>query len=83
MQLNELFCSRALGAVISRYYVTQGLHYKTFTKLDANLVEPVMDFAGSSWGYTVYDKNNTTQQHRDMRCFLGVGKITAIPALYG
>ena len=94
MQLNELLdythsanvlsdaSSRALGAVISRYYATQGLNYKTFTKLYANLVEPVMDYASSIWGYKVHNKNNTTQ-HRAMRCFLGVGKFTAIPALYG
>ena len=94
MQLNELLdythsanvlsdaSSRALGAGISRYYATQGLNYKTFTKLYANLVEPMMDYASSIWGYKVYNKNNTTQ-YRAMRCFLGVGKFTAIPALYG
>ncbi len=73
---------RALGAVISRYYSANGLHYKTFTKLYNNMVEPVMDYASSIWGFKDYNKNNVVQ-HRAMRTFLGVGKYTAIPALYG
>ena len=73
---------RALGALISRYYATNGLHYNTYSKLYSNLVEPVMDYVAAIWGYKAYNVNNTVQ-HRAMRCFLGVGKYTAIPALYG
>jgi len=42
---------RALGALTSRYYATNGLHYSTYTKLYCNLVEPVMDYAAAIWGY--------------------------------
>jgi hypothetical protein len=71
----------ALGALISRYYATNGLHYDTYTKLYSNLVEPVMDYVAAIWGHTAYNVNNTVQ-HRAMRCFVGVGKYTAIPALF-
>ena len=73
---------RALGAVTSRYYSVNGLHYDTYSKLYNNLVVPVMDYSSAIWGYKDYNKNNTVQ-HRAMRTFLGVGKYTAIPALYG
>ena len=73
---------RALGALVSKYYAINGLHYNTYTKLYSNLVEPVMDYADAIWGYKSYNANNTVQ-HRAMRCFLGVGKYTAIPAMYG
>ena len=59
-----------------------GLHYETYTKLYQNLVIPVMDYAADIWGYKDHPKPNTVQ-HRAMRCFMGVGKFTAIPALYG
>ena len=73
---------RALGALVSKYYAINGLHYNTYTKLYSNLVEPVMDYADAIWGYKSYNANNTVQ-HCAMRCFLGVGKYTAIPAMYG
>ena len=41
-----------------------------------------MDYSSAKWGYKDYNKNNTVQ-HRAMRTFLGVGKYTVIPALYG
>jgi hypothetical protein len=74
--------SRALGGLVSRYYNMHGLHYDTYTKLYHSLVTPVMDYAAAVWGYKDHQKLNTVQ-HRAMRCFLGVGKFTAIPALYG
>ena len=76
--------SRAFGASVSRYYAMKGLHYGTYmySKLYNSLVTPVMDYACGIWGYKDYNKLNTVQ-HRAMRCFLGVGKYTAIPALYG
>ena len=73
---------RALGGLISRYYQMHGLHYDTFTKLYHSLVTPVLDYASAIWGFKDHQKVNTVQ-HRAMRCFLGVGKYTAIPALYG
>ena len=73
---------RALGAITSRYYSVNGLHYDTYSKLYNTLVEPVMDYGSAIWGYKDYNRNNNVQ-HRAMRTFLGVGKYTAIPALYG
>ena len=73
---------RALGAVTARHYSVNGLHYDTYSKLYNNLVLPVMDYSSAIWGDKDYNKNNTVQQ-RAMHTFLGVGKYTAIPALYG
>ena len=73
---------RALGALMSKYYAINGLHYNTYTKLYSNLVEPAMDYVVAKWGYKSYNANNAVQ-YRAMRCFLGVGKSTAIPAMYG
>ena len=74
--------SRALRALIARYYSAQGLHYSTYTKLYNSLITPVMDYGSAIWGYKDYARNNTVQ-HKAMRCFLGVGRFTAMPAIYG
>ena len=74
--------SRALGKLISQYYELQGMPYKTYTKLYSNTVVPIMDYASGVWGNKDYQKCNTVQ-HRAMRSYLGVGKVSPIPSLYG
>ena len=41
-----------------------------------------MDYGSAIWGYKDYARNNTLQ-HKAMQCFLGFGRFTPIPAIFG
>ena len=73
---------RALGMLISKYFKLQGLTYDTYTRIYNNTVVPVCDYGSGIWGTKSYNKCHTLQ-NRTMRTFLGVGKVTPIPFLYG
>ena len=74
--------SRALGALTSKYFSAKGLLYKTYAKLYRSTVIPVLNYAAPIWGIKKYHSHELIQQ-RAMRTFLGVGKKTPIPGLYG
>ena len=74
--------SRALGALTAKFFSAKGLHYKSFTKLYNSTVLPVIHYGTAIWGYKKYHRQELIHQ-RAMRVFLGVGKKTPIPGLYG
>lgn len=73
---------KALGAITAKYLKAKGLHFKTFSKIYEATVLPIMLYASQVWGKKLYQKQEDIH-HRAMRTFLGVGKKTPIPALYG
>ena len=73
---------RALGAVTNKYFTTNGLDYHTYTKLFSSMVCPIMDYGCEVWAGKKRDGCDVVQ-HRAMRTFLGVGKCTPLPMLYG
>ena len=66
----------------AKYINAKGLMFKTYTKLYSSTVIPVLHYATAVWGTKVYEKQELVH-HRAMRTFLGVGKKTPIPGLYG
>ena len=74
--------SKALGSVTSKYFALDGTSYDVYKNMYDSLVCPVMDYACEIWGVKSYSFVNTTQ-HRAMRTYLGVGKVTPLPAMYG
>ena len=73
--------SRAGCKLTSVYFESKGLTWAVFSHLYDSLVCPVMDYGSAIWGlrHHVCDK----VQRRMIRCFLGVGNKTPIPALEG
>ena len=61
---------------------TGGFHFKTYTLLLNQLVQPIIMTNACIWGHKEYTKI-TTIQHRVMRFFLGVGKMCPINGLFG
>ena len=74
--------SRALGSLTAKYFNAKGLLYQTFTKLFNATVLPILHYAAPIWGNKKYHHQEVIQQ-RAMRTFMGVGKKTPIPGLYG
>jgi hypothetical protein len=74
--------SKALGALTARFINAKGLHLKTYTKLYNCTVLPVMHYAAAIWGARKTQKHDQVH-HRALRTYLGVGKYTPIPGLYG
>ena len=72
--------SRATSKVISLYYANKGLSWNVYSHIYNNLVGPVMDYASAVWGFRRYGACDNVQR-RAIRCFLGVGKKTPIPAM--
>ena len=74
--------SRALGKLLSKYYMNNGLGYKTYKKLYESCVCPVMDYGSGVWGYR--DNEELDKIHmRAMRCYLGVHKHAAKSGIMG
>ena len=73
---------KALGAATSKYLKAKGLHFKTYSKIYDVTVLPILHYASPIWGQKSYQKSTDIHQ-RAMRTFLGVGKKSPIPALYG
>ena len=77
-----LAAHRALGVVIAKGKVLGGLPYHVYSKLFDSLVQPVIDYGASIWGYKYYNCIAAVQ-NRAMRFFLGVGKRTPVAAMEG
>lgn len=73
--------SRALGGITSKYFTINGFDYNSFTTLYESLVIPILTYASGVWGIKKYQKAETIQ-HRAMRIFLGVNKVTPISSIY-
>lgn len=74
--------SRALGSLISKHYNCKGFYHSTYWKIYAATVVPVMNYGAGVWGTRRYEVCDQVQ-NRAIRTFLGVGKRTPIPVLYG
>jgi hypothetical protein len=74
--------SRALGAVINKYFKLNGLGYNTYTKLFSSCVQPIMDYGSEVWGLNEFPKLDTVQ-NRAIRVFLGVHGYAANVAITG
>ena len=73
---------KALRSVTAKFFPFDGTSYDVYKNMYESRVCPVMDYASKIWGVKPYSCVNTTQ-HRAMRTFLGVGKCTPLPAVYG
>lgn len=65
----------ALHALSSKYFLVDAFDYKTYTKLFACAVIPIMDYASGVCGYMPYDHNIGRFQYRAIRTFIGVGHV--------
>jgi hypothetical protein len=74
--------SRALGSLISKHYSCKGLYHSTYWKIYEATVVPVFNYGAGVWGTKRYDVCDNVQ-NRAIRTFLGVGKRTPLPVLYG
>ena len=43
--------SRALGKLLSKFYLNKGLGYETYKKLYNSCIVPIMDYNSAIWGY--------------------------------
>ncbi len=73
---------RALDSIISKYKWLQDVGYTTYTKLIESCVKPILCYCSLTWGYKRYPKLCEIQ-HRAMRVFLGVHRVTAIASMHG
>ena len=73
---------RALGAIYSKYRHTNGLGYKSYTKMYHSGVTPILDYCSGVWGYSAFDKINTVQ-NRAIRLYLGVHRFAPNLAING
>ena len=74
--------SRALGALISKYYSTGGMEYSVFTKLYELLIVPILMYGSAVWGFKKYKWLNSVQM-RAAKVFLGLGKRAPNNAVIG
>ena len=65
--------SRALGKLLSKYYLNRGLGLKTYKKVYDTCICPVMDYCAGIWGHAPNDKLDKIHM-RAIRCFLGVNR---------
>ena len=65
--------NRALGKLLSKYYLNKGLGIGTYTKLYESCVVPVMDYCSSIWGYNDNDKLDKIHM-KTIRCYNGVNR---------
>ena len=74
--------NRALALLNHRMRATGGFHFKTYSLLFNQLVQPIIMTNACIWGHREYPKI-TNIQHRALRYFLGVGKTCPIVGLFG
>ena len=63
--------SRALGKLLSKYYLNKGLGINTYTKIYETCICPIMDYCSGVWGFALNDQLDKIHM-RAIRCFLGV-----------
>ena len=74
--------NRALGKLLSKYYLNKGLGIGTYTKLYESCVVPVMDYCSSIWGYNDNDKLDKIHM-KAIRCYLGVNRYAPKAGIEG
>jgi hypothetical protein len=72
---------RALGALISKFRLSNDMGFKAYQKLYTSCVVPVMDYSCEIWGFKENVKCNNVQ-NRAIQFYLGVNKYTPIAGLY-
>ena len=82
--LEGIICkaNRALALLNHRMRVTGGFHFRTYTLLFNQLVQPIVMSNACIWGH----KNSIKVmgiQHKALRYFLGVGKVCPVVGLFG
>ena len=73
---------RALGLLIFKAKAAGGIPFDVYTKLYQSLVQPIIDYGSSVWGYRAASAINAVQ-NRAARFFLGVTRSTPNAALQG
>ena len=73
---------RALGALIAKYKLLNGMGFDTYSKCYETSVCPVIDYGGEVLGYLKSQKLDTVQ-NKAMRVFLGVHRFAANAAVSG
>lgn len=74
--------NRALALLNHRMRVTGGFHFRTYTLLFNQLVQPIVMSNACIWGHKDSLKVMGIQ-HRALRYFLGVGKMCPVVGLFG
>ena len=74
--------SRALGALITKYYANNGMGFKTFKKMYDACITKVADYSSGVWGLGLYTKLNNVH-NRALRTYLGVHKYAPLESLMG
>ena len=74
--------TRALGKLLSKYYLNKGLGLKMYRKFYETCINPIMDYCSGVWGYGPNEKLHKIHM-RALRCYLGVNKYTAKAGIEG
>ena len=74
--------NRALGKLLSKYYLNKGLGIGTYTMLYESCLVPVMDYCSSIWGYNDNDKLDKIHM-KAIRCYLGVNRYAPKAGIEG
>ncbi len=74
--------SRALGALIAKYYSLKVMNFDTYEHIYNTYVTPVLDFASEIWGAKTYTRLETIH-NRAIKTFLCVGKTCPTPFIIG
>ena len=82
MKSRTCAASRAFGKLISTCHKLKDVGYNTYCQLYDSLVVPVHDYASEIWGFKNTNICNKVHENA-MRFYLGVHKLTPLPALYG
>ena len=53
--------SKALGKLLSKFYLNKGLGFKTFTKIFDSCICPVLDYCSGVWGFNQNDNIDKIQ----------------------
>lgn len=73
---------RALGSLINKYRMSDGLPFSVYEKLYYCCIVPIMDYNAGIWGYKSYPKCDTIQ-NRAIRTYLGVHRRASNLAIHG
>ncbi len=74
--------NRALGSIINKCKVINGLGYYTYTRLFQSGLCPILDYGSEIWGFRHFDKVDSIQ-NKAIRIYLGVHRFTPIAAING
>ena len=74
--------SRALGSLISKYYINNGIGYNTYVKLYTACITKIADYCSGVWGLGLFPSLESVH-NRAIRSYLGVHKYTPLSAVKG